>query len=179
MPFGRRTLLLASVAVTAALAGCGSENPRLIPEERAQRLTASVERAGRASARGDCDGAQRAVTDARTQVQALPQRVDDRLRRNLGDWLGHVSERIPEDCEPADATPTPTPTSTVPPEVTATPTPTVAPTETPTPEPEETPTPTPAPEVPPPETPAPEGEEPGEDSGVPDGGDDGGTPATP
>jgi outer membrane biosynthesis protein TonB len=142
-----------------ALAGCGRENPALIPQDRAERLSNTVDEIGQLVADGDCAAARDAVDRAQEAVSELPRRVDDRLETNLRQWLDHIDERIPEDCsEQPEETPTPTPS----PEETETPTPTPTPEETETP----TPTPTPAPT----ETPAPV--EPDGGTGVP-GGDEG------
>jgi hypothetical protein len=136
----RRTLLgLLGLLLAVLAAGCGRQNPALIPEDDAARLTASVDRVDEAIASGDCEGATELVQRARTQVTELPRRVSVRLKDNLDEWLVHLGERIPSDCEPeAQTTPEPTATATE----TATPTPTAEETETPTPTPTPTATPT-------------------------------------
>src|SRR5215208_4713364 len=62
MPF-RSTLLAAGLGVLL-LAGCGSENTALIPQDDADQLTALVSEAGDAIVAGECDGAHRAVAGA-------------------------------------------------------------------------------------------------------------------
>jgi hypothetical protein len=146
-------LLLAAVPV----AGCGSEDPELIPQNRASALTTTIDEIAAACDDEDTAKAKAAVQAANQQVSELPRRVDGELKRNIRDWLDHIDERIERDCEPQEeeetATPSPTPTET----------PTPTPTETPTPTPTETPTPTPtATEAPPEETPV----EPPGDGGV-------------
>ncbi len=140
----RRRLLLAALCA-AVLGGCGQEdNPRLIPSQDADALRASVSAIEAAIEDGDCEAAEQGVEDTRREVAELPPRVAKSLRTNLTEWLDHIGDRIPEDCEPQEEeTPTPTPTETATPTPTETPTPT--PTETPTPTPTETPMPTPTP----------------------------------
>jgi outer membrane biosynthesis protein TonB len=134
--------LFVAVGVSALLAGCGSENEKLIPQGDADRLSGLVTEAGDASAAGDCDAARDAVQQAEQQISGFPRKTDRQLKANLRDWLGYLNEQIGDECsaEP-EKTPTPTPTPTP----TETPTPTPTPTETPTPTPTETPTPTPTP----------------------------------
>jgi hypothetical protein len=141
MPF--RSLLLAA-GLSALLAGCGSDDSALIPEDDAGRLSALVAEAGDASTAGECDAARRAVREAEQQLSGLPRKTDRALKANLRDWLDYLNGQIGDECE-AEPEETPTPTAT--PEVTETPTPTPTatetPTETPTPTPTETPSPTP------------------------------------
>lgn len=145
----RLPALLACLAAVL-LAGCGSDNPRLISQNRADELEATVDRIADAANSGDCDRARAQVSRAQQEVIELPRRVSKRLRENIDEWLAHVNDRIGQDCETEpEATPTPTPTPTV--EETETPTPTETPDETetptatPTPSPDETPTPSPSP----------------------------------
>jgi hypothetical protein len=139
-----RSLVLAA-GLSALLAGCGSDNSALIPEDDAGRLSALVAEAGDASAAGECDAARRAVREAEQQLSGLPRKTDKALKGNLREWLEHLNGQIGEECEaePEETpTPTPTPTPTETPEVTETPTPTETPTETPTPTVSPSPTPT-------------------------------------
>lgn len=133
-----RSPLLAAALGALALAGCGSDNSALIPQQDADRLTTLVADAGDATAAGECDRARRAVSEAELQLSGLPRKTDQDLKANLGDWLQYLDGRIAEDCE------APEPEETATPEPTPTPTP--EPTETPTPTPTETPTPTATPE---------------------------------
>jgi hypothetical protein len=120
-----------------ALSGCGQQNPKLIPQLNANALSATADRIAAACTAGNRAEAEAAVVAARQQIDALPRKVDNRLRRRLTSWARHIEARIPQDCKKQE-TATPTPTSTP-----NTPTPT--PTETPTPTPTSTPTPTPTP----------------------------------
>jgi hypothetical protein len=150
----RPPLALGLSLVALAMAGCGSEEPELIPQTRASALTSTIDEITAACDENDTAKAKAAVEAANQQVSELPRRVDGELKRNIRDWLSHIGDRIEKDCK-AEETPTPTPTAT------ETETPTPEPTETPTPEPTETPTPEPT------ETPTPSATvEPPGDGGV-------------
>jgi hypothetical protein len=154
-------LLLGILLCALALAGCGQENPRLLRQPDADRLSNKVDEVAQLVSAGDCAEARDAVDEAKQMVTELPRSTSQRLRQNLTDWLEHLDERVPRDCETEQqATPTATPTATATASPTATPT--ATPTETPSPT--ETPTATPSPT----ETPT---VEPGGGTGVP--GDDG------
>jgi hypothetical protein len=143
----RGHLLVLGMLLAVALAGCGAENRKLIPPDRATALVETADRIKQACDAGDTAEARTAVEAAKVQVNELPRQVDNRLRRNLRQWLDHIRGRLERDCKPEEeATPTPTPTET--PEETPTPTPTETPEETPTPTPTETATPEPTVEPP-------------------------------
>jgi hypothetical protein len=150
-------LLLFGLALAAALimAACGGSNPKLIPQDRADKLTQTVDDVASRTGDEDCNGAQDALRDAKNQVSELPRTVDSGLKSNLNKWLNHIADKIPGDCKPK-ATPTPTPsaTETPSPTETATPTKTPKPTETPTPTETASPSPSPTdtPTVQPPDT---------------------------
>jgi hypothetical protein len=128
-------LLPLGLALAAALivSACGGTNPKLIPQDRADHLSQTVDDVASRTDANDCTGAKDALQSARNQVTSLPREVDRLLRNNLNDWLDHLEARIPQDCK-ASATPTPSPsaTETPSPTETATPTKTATPTETPT-----------------------------------------------
>jgi hypothetical protein len=132
-------LLLLGLALAAALllTACGSSNPKLIPQDRADSLNQAVDDVASRTGDEDCDGAEEALREARNQVNELPREVDSRLKSNLKRWLNHIGDEIPKDCKP-ESTPTPTATETETPSPTAT----ESPTKTPTPSPTETPSPT-------------------------------------
>jgi outer membrane biosynthesis protein TonB len=149
----RRAMLAPALAAAALLAGCGQTNTALIPDDRAQSLQDVLDQVETACTDGDPVAAQRAVDDLSAQVNELPRKVDNRLKRNMRDWVEQVERRLDRDCEPTEeATPSPTPTETETPEPTETPTatetpePTETPTATETPEPTETPVPTTTPD---------------------------------
>jgi hypothetical protein len=154
-------ILLGMVLAAVLMTGCGQENPRLLRQTDADRLSSKVDEVSQLVSDGDCSEARDAVDEAKQQVTELPRSTSPRLRQNLTDWLDHLDERIPRDCE-NKAEETPTATTTPEATETATPTETPSPTETPTETqtPTETPTPTPTETV-----------EPGGGTGVP--GDDG------
>ena len=136
-----RSLVLGlALAAAMLLTACGGSNPKLIPEDRAQRLTDTVDQVAQRTDDEDCSGAQAALRRARNQVSELPRRVDRNLKANLDDWLDQIASRIPPDCKP-EKTPTPTPDETEAPTETPTPSATPTPTDTPTPTPTATPTP--------------------------------------
>jgi hypothetical protein len=158
-------LLLLGLALAAALllTACGSSNPKLIPQDRADSLNQAVDDVASRTSDEDCDGADQALQEARNRVNELPAEVDKALKRNLTRWLNHIADEIPKDCKPK-STPTPSPTATESPTETPTQTPTKTPTETPTKTPTETPSasPTDTPTVEPPDT---GGVLPGDDDG--------------
>lgn len=133
-----RSPFVAAAVGSLVLAGCGSDNPALIPQQDADQLTALVSEARDAAAAGECDRARRAVGEAELQLSGLPRRTDRRLKANLRDWLDYLDGRVAEECKAPEAEETPTPAATEP-EQTATP----EATETATPEPTETATPVP------------------------------------
>ena len=159
----RLLLLGLALAATLLLTACGSSNPKLIPQDRADSLKSAVDDIASRTSDEDCDGAEEALREARNQVNELPAEVDKALKRNLTKWLNHIADEIPKDCKPA-STPTPTPSATESPTETPTETPTKTPTETPTDTPTATPsaTPTSTPTVEPPDT---GGVIPGDDDG--------------
>jgi len=142
----RRPLLaLGLLPAVILMAGCGSENPELIPQTRSSALTSTIDEISSACDAEETAKAKAAVAAANQQVSELPRRVDAQLKRNIRAWLSHIEDRIERDCKPKQEE-TPTPTTAAPTE-----TPTPAPTETPT----ETPTPTPTPKPTETATPAP------------------------
>jgi hypothetical protein len=145
----RPPLALGLLLAAIPLAGCGQEDPELIPQTRASALTSTIDEINSACSANDTAKAKAAVEAANQQVSELPRRVDSELKSNLREWLRHIDDRIDQDCakeEEETPTPTPTPTETATPEPTETATP--EPTETATPEPTETPVPTPTVEPP-------------------------------
>ena len=143
----RPFLALGLLLVAVPLAGCGSEDPELIPQTRASALTSTIDEIQSACDDNDTAKAKAAVEAANQQVSELPRRVDAKLKRNIRDWLSHIDDRIDRDCK-AEETPTPSPSPTETPTPSPTETPTPEATETPTPEPTEEPTPEPTVEPP-------------------------------
>jgi outer membrane biosynthesis protein TonB len=159
-----RSLLLGlALAAALLLTACGSSNPKLIPQDRADSLNSAIDDVASRTSDEDCDGAEEALREARNQVSELPAEVDKALKRNITKWLNHIADEIPKDCKP-ESTPTPTATETETPTETATPSPTKTPSPSPTESPTETPSPSPTstPTVEPPDT---GGVLPGDDDG--------------
>jgi len=148
----RRSLLALGLLLAAIpVAGCGKENPELIPQDRASALTSTIDEIKAACDANDTAKAKAAVEAANQQVSELPRRVDTSLKRNIRDWLDHIEKGIDGDCkakEEKEETPTATPSATETPTPEPTETPTPEPTDTPTPEPTETATPSPTVEPP-------------------------------
>ena len=143
----RLPLALAVLLAVIPLAGCGSDEPELIPQTRASALTSTIDEIQSACDDNDTAKAKAAVEAANQQVSELPRRVDAELKRNIRDWLSHIDDRIERDCKEEETpTPSPSPTETPTPSPTETPTPEA--TETPVPEPTEEPTPEPTVEPP-------------------------------
>jgi outer membrane biosynthesis protein TonB len=159
-----RSLLLGlALAAALLLTACGSSNPKLIPQDRADSLNSAIDDVASRTSDEDCDGAEEALREARNQVSELPAEVDKALKRNITKWLNHIADEIPKDCKP-ESTPTPTATETETPTEKATPSPTKTPSPSPTESPTETPSPSPTstPTVEPPDT---GGVLPGDDDG--------------
>lgn len=131
----RRSLALGLLLAAIPLAGCGSDNPELIPQSRASALSSTVDEIASACDANDPAKAKAAITAANQQVSELPRKVSAKLRKNMTDWLAHIQDRVDQDCK-AKETPTPTATATE----TETPTPSPSPTPTPSPSPSPTPT---------------------------------------
>src|SRR5918998_6703072 len=96
----RRPLLaLGLLLAVIPVAGCGSEDPELIPQTRASALTSTIDEITAACDAEDPGKAKAAVEAANQQVSELPRRVDAELKRNIRDWLDHIDDRIGRDCE--------------------------------------------------------------------------------
>src|SRR3954470_21136624 len=119
----RHRLLALGLLLAALGAGCGKEDPKVVPAARAAKLDAAVDQITQACEAHNTLKAKAAVIAANQQVSALPRSTDANLRTNLHVWVNHIGNRIDRDCKAA--TPSPTPT--------ATPSQTAAPTSTPSP----------------------------------------------
>ena len=149
MPRAAAPLLALAMAVVAA--GCGQDNPKLIPTARAEQLTRAADAIEQACQAREPQAVRERVKRAGDLVDRLPRQVDRRLKDNLHAWLDHIDRRASDDCRRRpQRTPTPSPTAT--PTATPTPPPTPTPTPTPSPTPSPTPTPTPTPTPSPTET---------------------------
>ena len=84
----RRSLLALGLLLAAIpVAGCGKENPELIPQDRASALTSTIDEIKAACDANDTAKAKAAVEAANQQVSELPRRVDAELKRNVRQWL--------------------------------------------------------------------------------------------
>src|SRR5215213_1978 len=120
-----RLLPLGTALVAAlVLSACGGSNPKLIPQDRADRLTRVADQIAQRTSDHRCTAALSALRRARNQVADQPRPVDRRLKANLNAWLDQIGSRVPADCKPkASRTPAETATAA----------PTEAPTQAPTP----------------------------------------------
>jgi uncharacterized membrane protein YgcG len=99
---GGRVMLLA-LAAAALLAGCGGEDPT-IPADRGEQLLTRLDEVEGAVAEGNCEGAQESADLFATQVDDLPDQVDDEVKRLLVAGGERLQELAVEQCEE----PTPT-----------------------------------------------------------------------
>src|SRR5215208_2510940 len=107
-----RCAILALGLLPAALAsGCGSDDPKLIPQTNAAALTETIDQIGQACDDEDPAKARAAIVAANQQVSELPRRVDQDLKDNVRQWLTYMQGRVNRDCKPQEEK-TPTPTET-------------------------------------------------------------------
>src|SRR5438552_16226506 len=97
----RLALPLVAALAALVLAGCGAQNPRLIPQTRADALSTTVDKIQQACTAGDKVVAGAAVDAANQQVSTLPRKVDARLRANLRAWLDHIAGQLDTCKKPA------------------------------------------------------------------------------
>jgi hypothetical protein len=69
----RRSLALGLLLTVIPLAGCGSENPELIPQSRASALSSTADQIGSACDANDTVKAKAAIAAANQQVSELPR----------------------------------------------------------------------------------------------------------
>ena len=143
----RSRIALPALALALFAAGCGSSNPKLLAQTDADKLNAAVDQIQQACDSGDAGAVRQRTQAARDQIDGLPRKVDNRLEKNMKDWLDQINKRAGRDCN-GSTKKTPTPTATETPTATSTPTPTATatptPTQTSTPTPTATSTPTPS-----------------------------------
>jgi hypothetical protein len=174
---GAFVTLTAALLAAVAIGAC-SDDEGLLPASSASRMDAALQRVADATNSGDCAGAAQALADVQKAYDGLPSSVDARLRTTLLEGLEQLTQTVPEQCAPQDATGVTGPQGTTgPPQTTTTEPPTTTTTEPPAttaPPPETTTTP------PTETTPDPGGIAPGDGGQGPDGqgppGQDGRTP---
>ena len=84
----RRPLLALGLLLAAiSMAGCGKEDPELIPQTRASALTSTIDKINAACDANDTAKAKAAIEAANQQVSELPRRVNADLKRNVRQWL--------------------------------------------------------------------------------------------
>lgn len=119
------TTILAVIASTSLLAGCGSSgSPKLIPADSADALDGSIQEVADATAAGNCAKAEAALSTAQDQLASLPRSVDAQLRARISEGLGRLADTVPAQCR--EAKPKTTPTTTTAPTTTTTTEPTTS-----------------------------------------------------
>jgi hypothetical protein len=111
-----RALVLGLVAAVA-MAGCGKQNPNLIPSDQSDQITSEVDAAQNAISSQDCRSARDALKRAARDVAHLKARSHT-LRVQLGALVSDAQSKL-DQCHGAK-TPTPTPSDTASPTLTPT-----------------------------------------------------------
>lgn len=126
----------------AGLAACGDKtNPAMIPAANADGLRADLEDVGAAIESHDCNDAEKAIAQVKSDLLELPAGTSKRLQERLDEGVRKLAEQAKDECKPKTATTETTETTveTVPTTTTPVSVPTTPPT-TPTTPPETTPT---------------------------------------
>jgi len=120
--------------VTALLVACGGSGRGLIPSANAGPLKSDFDNVAAAVGNGDCAGTRSALSQARSDLDALPATVDPRLRRKLSAGLRNLARNAVVDCaqNQPQTTTTQTTQTTAPPTTTQAPPPTTQTQTTPT-----------------------------------------------
>lgn len=163
---GRAILAAAILAALVPLSGCGGDDGGgSIPQESADAMLASAAEIEQANAEGDCETAQSATTDLRSQVGELG---DGQVKKSLDAMVTRLDENLDADCVEEGTSPDPEteePEPEAPVETTPVPEET-APVEEETAPPPEEEEETPTPEQPPSEGGGPNGPQPGGGGGT-------------
>ena len=122
----------------AVLVACGGEQRGdLIPAGSAENLSSALDDVQQAVSDGDCEAADRALSQARGALVNLPESVNDRLAARLQEGIRNLEQVAPERCaeqetqtETVPTTTEPTQTETTTTEPTQTETTTTEPTQT-------------------------------------------------
>jgi hypothetical protein len=119
---GRRAgicALLAGLALSPLLAGCGEDRSNLIPSDTADSLVAKISEVQRLAAAGNCFEANTVAASVQAEVESLDDDIDIRLKRSLVDGVNQLQSFVsdPEKCTESETTTAePTETEEIPPE---------------------------------------------------------------
>src|SRR3954453_137093 len=115
----------------AALTACGSSTSKaLIPAADADQLKSDLGKVQDAIDSGKCSDISQALSQAKTDVQQLPNHVSVRLRNRLTEGIGRLEGQAPRACAANTVSTATVPTATTVVPVTTATTPTVVPTTT-------------------------------------------------
>ena len=103
MPGAARISLLALIS-GLALAGCGGGGDKSIPADQGDMLLTRLDEIEGAVEGGNCDGAAASAELFATQVDGLPEEVDDEVKRLLIGGAERLTELV-TDCEPTPTGP--------------------------------------------------------------------------
>lgn len=104
-------VLVLLCTVPAALTGCGGS--KLLDQQSAKTLQASLQEARAAVDRGECAAAAKAAATGTQQVERLSGDVNDRLVARLREGFQTLQDRVRSECSgTTDTTPTTTTTET-------------------------------------------------------------------
>jgi hypothetical protein len=96
--FGPGVVLVLLLATLAA--GCGSDSG-LVSSSRSASMRASLSQVERNFNAGDCTAASQGAAALRTKIDALPSRVDRKVRRALAASAEHLQTLVVQRCRPA------------------------------------------------------------------------------
>jgi outer membrane biosynthesis protein TonB len=114
-------LTLGAAAAVALVACGGGEDAKLLPGNTAQEITENLDRVQQYAEEGECVGAEDAVAEVTTQVEALrgvDPKLEDALRRGaarLGEVVSSCQEETTEAVSPTEEPPSTEETEKVPP----------------------------------------------------------------
>jgi hypothetical protein len=110
----RLTLLVALAlgAGSAALLGCGSsDNPHLLSQARADRISQSLDEVRAAVHEHNCGGVSSALRRLQSQIDTLPNDTDPGLRDRLKQGATSLEGQAVKECAQTETTPTVTETT--------------------------------------------------------------------
>lgn len=96
---GLKLIAIAALALAAfGMAACSSDEDGLLPGDDAQQILANLERVEELATNGECDAALESIDTISNQIAALPDSVDDRLKRNLRRGVSRLAEVTAQSC---------------------------------------------------------------------------------